>query len=233
MLEILDPKKIDPIAYDGGLLDDIRAFSKLPDQRIGWHYVMDYCWLAVNFGRHFKRGMRVVDIGCGPGAVHGYLEYRYGTDVVGIDMEKWGDDYVDLQGDFCDDAFRAANGFGDGSIDLIVSASAFEHNEIEAHRRLVDVCLKTLRPGGVLLTTFATGRGPTHFFKKTHQWNMDRDDIESIYRDRFDSFDYESVWQRWRAHHDMAPACLKRFGKMDDQDPPYLAVGAEVVKRAA
>ncbi len=100
MLELLDPKKLDEIAYEGGLLARMREFSLLEGKRIGWHYVMDYTWLATRFAVVYKPGMRVVDIGCGPGAVHGFLEAEFGVDILGIDMERWEKDYVDLKGNF-------------------------------------------------------------------------------------------------------------------------------------
>ena len=42
MIELLDPKDIDPIAYGKGYLFSIKKSSLLPDQRIGWNYCMDY-----------------------------------------------------------------------------------------------------------------------------------------------------------------------------------------------
>jgi SAM-dependent methyltransferase len=222
MLELLDPKSLDPIAYDDGMLEAIRDHSLLPEKRIGWHYVMDYTWLAVKFDELFVPGMRVVDIGCGPGAVHGYLESRYGTDILGLDMEKWERDYVDVQGDFCDPELRRQLGIAPGSLDMIISASAFEHNPPEAHRRLIDVCLETLKPGGILLTTFAAARDESHFFKPTHQWNLTRRDIEILY----------GVWERWRTHREMAEGCRKRFGRFTENDPPYISAAAMIRKAA-
>src|SRR4051812_34120947 len=155
MLELLDPIQLDPIAYDAGLLARMRPYSLLPDQRIGWHYVMDYTWLAVRFGEVYRPGMRVIDIGCGPGAVHRFLEVTHGVDILGIDMERWPRDYVDVQGNFTDPAFRRPNDLGPPSVDVIISGSAFEHNPPADHARLVQTCMDVLRPGGVLLTTFA------------------------------------------------------------------------------
>jgi cyclopropane fatty-acyl-phospholipid synthase-like methyltransferase len=232
MLELLDPMKLDRIAYDEGLLARMTPYSLLPDHRIGWHYVMDYTWLAVRFGEIYRPGMRVVDIGCGPGAVHGYLEATYNVEILGIDMERWEKDYVDLQGNFTDSAFRASNGLGVGSVDVILSGSAFEHNPPEDHRKLIQACMATLRPGGALLTTFAAASSETHFFKPTHQWNLMQADIESLYGDRFQDYDYNGVWKRWREHREMAEGCRKRFKRFDANDPPYISVAAAKRKAA-
>jgi cyclopropane fatty-acyl-phospholipid synthase-like methyltransferase len=232
MLELLDPIKLDPIAYDAGLLARMRAFSLLPNQRIGWHYVMDYTWLVQQFAQAYRPGMRVIDIGCGPGAVHGFLESTYNVDILGIDMERWERDYVDLQGNFTDSAFRVANGLGIGSVDIILSGSAFEHNPPEEHRNLIQVCMATLRAGGRLLTTFAASPDQTHFFKPTHQWNLSQADIESLYGDRFDEYDYDGIWRRWREHHEMAEGCRARFKRFEANDPPYISVAAAKLKAA-
>jgi hypothetical protein len=42
MIELLDPKDIDPIAYAKGYLSKIKKYIRLPDQRISWNYSMDY-----------------------------------------------------------------------------------------------------------------------------------------------------------------------------------------------
>jgi hypothetical protein len=92
--------------------------------------------------------------------------------------------------------------------------------------------MATLRPGGALLTTFAAAANETHFFKPTHQWNLTQADIESLYGDRFQDYDYIGVWQRWREHREMANGCRKRFNRFDSSDPPYISVAAAKRKAA-
>ncbi len=232
MLELLDPKHIDPIAYEQGLIQEIRNFSLLPERRIGWHYVLDYTWIAHRFAQVYKPGMKVIDIGCGPGAVHGYLESKFDLDIVGIDMQRWEKDYVDLVGDFAHESFRQQHGFGPASVDLIISSSAFEHNPPENHERLVDICMQCLRPGGYLLTTFAAAPAQTWFFKPTHQWNLSRNEIEAMYGLAFSEFDYAGVLSRWANHHEISAAFAARFKGRDLAGPPYLAVAA-MKQRAA
>ena len=90
---------------------------------------MDYTWLAIRCEGILKQGMRVIDIGCGPGAIHGYLESKYNIEIIGIDINKWEKDYVDIVGSFVDEDVRAKNGLGPNSMDLIISTSAFEHKQ--------------------------------------------------------------------------------------------------------
>ncbi len=92
--------------------------------------------------------------------------------------------------------------------------------------------METLKPGGVLLTTFAAAGKESHFFKPTHQWNLTRQDIEALYEDQFEEFDYDGVWQRWREHREMAEGCAKRFKRFAENDPPYISVAAEKRKAA-
>jgi len=229
MIELLDPKDIDPIAYGKGYLSKIKKYSLLPDQRIGWNYCMDYTWLAIQMENCLQHGMRVVDIGCGPGAIHGYLENNYDVDIIGIDINRWERDYVDIVGDFRDDDLRKKNGFMPDSLDLIISTSAFEHNTLEDHRRLVKVCLQCLKPGGRLVTTFSTTSGKTKKFR--NQWNLSKQDLEEIYNDKFESFEYSKVWRRWRKHREIPANYKGRYGRWYLWDPRFLSVGANIVKR--
>lgn len=225
VLELLDPAKIDSYAYDQGVLEKIRAHSLLPGHRIGWNYCLDYSWLAMQWDRHFRPGMRVLDIGCGPGAIHGYLERTYGVEILGIDTRRWAPDYVDVVGDFTDPQVRAAHDLGPRSLDVIISTSAFEHNPPDAHRRLVEVCLESLKPGGCLMTTFSAGKVLGEE-ASAHQWNLPREQLESIYGIAFESFDYDAVRERWRNHREIPTAYRKRYGKWDESDPDFLAAGA-------
>jgi SAM-dependent methyltransferase len=229
MLELLDPKDIDPVAYDKGYLSQIREYSLLPGKRIGWNYCMDYTWLAMRVEGLWRRGMRVVDVGCGPGAIHGYLEDEHDIDIVGIDMNRWEKDYVDIVGDFTDDELRRKYGFGPDSLDLIVSVSAFEHNTVENHKRLVEVCLQCLKPGGRLIATFSVAPGRTR--QSRNQWDLSKWAIEEIYGERFKTFDYWGVWRRWRKHKEIPLNYKNRYGKWRLWDPRFLSVGADILKQ--
>jgi len=228
MLEFLDPLAIDPFAYDRGVLEQIRHFSLLPNKRIGWNYCMDYSWIAMRCQTiEITPDLHIVDVGCGPGAIHGYIEDKYGIDVVGIDMKRWEEDYVDIKGDFSLERMRNIYGFKPGSVDIIISASAFEHNLPAKHRELVHVCIDSLRPGGHLIATFSVAK---ETMSTPGQWNLSREDIEDIYGEKFDSFKYEQTWQRWRQHRDIPENYKNRYEKWSKSDPPFLSAGAHIVK---
>jgi len=233
MIELLDPEKIDPVAYKKGRLKEICRFSLLPGKRIGWNYCMDYTWLSSRYEKYIKKRMKVVDIGCGPGAIHGYLEKKHGVKIIGIDMNRWEKDYVDYVGDYSDAAFRCKCGIENGSIDLIISTSAFEHNTLEEHMALVNACLSTLKKGGRLITTFSASPGRVRYSKNENRGDLSKEAIEKIYNDKFEEFDYKSVWKRWRKHRDIPRAFKKRYGwyKWTSFSPPFLSVGADVGKK--
>ena len=228
-IEILDPQKIDKYAYGEGILADIRQFSLLPDKRIGWNYCMDYTWLALQSQNLFKPGMTIIDIGCGPGAIHGYLENRYGIEIIGIDMRRWGNDYVDLVGDFTNSTFRQQCNLGKKSADIILSTSAFEHNTIEDHKLLVETCYDTLKPSGRLIATFSTALTMS-YEDSAHQWNLTKEQLESIYQVAFTEFDYKIVWERWHNHREIPNAYVQRYGTWKETDPSFLAAGVVLIK---
>jgi len=175
-------------------------------------------------------GMRIIDIGCGPGAIHGYLEETYDEDVLGIDMRRWKHDYVDVVGDFSNPEVRRANGIRPESVDVIVSASAFEHNTVSQHRRLVRACFESLKPNGRLIATFAASWLRVRYFALSHQWNLPRRVIESLYGEPFDKRSFVSVWRRWRRHREIPKAFKARYGNFRWSDPPFISAGADIVK---
>lgn len=231
MIELLDPQVIDPIAFNQGVLADIHQYSLLPDKRIGWNYCMDYTWLFMRCANYLKPDMVIIDIGCGPGAIHGYLEHKYGVNIIGIDLNIWEKDYVDIVGDFSDSQFRKEHGFNEESIDCIISTSAFEHNKPKRHHRLVNICMECLKPGGRLITTFAATKNKTRYFKKSQQWNLSAKDIKKIYGENIINFnEYDDIWQRWHNHSSISNDYKKRYGYWGKDDPTFVSIGADIVK---
>ncbi len=228
-IELLDPHNIDPIAYNQGLLAEIRQFSLLPDRRIGWNYCMDYTWLALQCHNLLKPGMRILDIGCGPGAIHGYLENKYGVEILGIDLKKWKYDYVDVVGNFSNPGLRQKWGIEKESVDVIISTSAFEHNTLEDHELLVKSCYETLKPSGRLIATFSVALS-LNYEKSAQQWNLNREQLESIYNVAFTTFDYYDVRQRWQTHREIPQAYAQRYGTWSETDPSFLAAGVVLIK---
>lgn len=230
MLTVLDPLALDPIAYDQGVLDDMRAFSLLPERRIGWNYCMDYTWIADRFRRVERPIAHALDIGCGPGAIHGYLEQTHSISIVGVDLHRWDHDYVDLVGDVFDPEVRTKGGLAPGTLDVIVSASAFEHMPPAQHERVIALCLELLRPGGHLITTFSVAGRWSHRIRNPQQWNLSRQRLAKMYAQPFEPFDYREVWRRYREHREMADLFRQRFKRMRRGDPHYIAAGAHVRK---
>jgi SAM-dependent methyltransferase len=228
MLELLDPQSIDSFAYEEGYLEKIQNYSLLPDKRIGWHYCLDYSWILMRLHTlNLNPNMCIIDIGCGPGAIHGYLEETYNLNIVGIDINRWQDDYVDIVGDFLDDELRNRHALLPGSIDIIISTSAFEHNLPQVHQRIVNECMCCLKPGGHLIATFSASERTN---QTPGQWNLSKKDIETIYRDKFERFDYFECWERWRQHREIPKNYESRYGKWSHNAPPFLSAGAHIFK---
>ncbi len=170
-----------------------------------------------------------LDVGCGPGAIHGFLERTHGLSIVGIDRRRWDRDYVDFVGDVTDADFRRKTGLKDGSFDMVISASAFEHNAPDQHRRVVEDCYRLLKPGGHLVATIATSGK----YRTTHlhdQWNLSRPRIEAYYGVRFRSFPYLQCWWQTRCCDMIASAYKKRYKKWGLRHPLFLSVGVHFIK---
>jgi len=235
MIEILDPLKLDKYINEG-LLDDIKKYSLLDDNRIGWNYCFDYIWLETELEKELSKisdniqNIKIVDIGGGPGAIHGFLEAKYGIDIINVDMARWDEDYVDLVGDFNNHAFRESNNLT--NIDFIISTSAFEHNKPSNHAILVKNCLESLSERGRLLTTFAiTDKNKIQKFKKSSQWNLTSKIITEIYGEKIENFsNYGEIWKRWHSHQIISREYANRYGKFNSIDPKFLSIGANIPK---
>jgi len=171
--------------------------------------------------------MRVIDIGCGPGAIHGYLEDTFDINIIGIDLHRWERDYVDIVGDFLDEKLRSEHNLIPETIDIIIATSAFEHNMPTIHQQIVEVCMKCLRPGGHLIATFSAAEQTN---QTPGQWNLSKEDIEHIYKDKFDCFDYKDCWARWRTHREIPKSYEERYGHWSQDDPLFISAGAHIIK---
>lgn len=146
-LELLSPKKI--LSEENlKTLENIRKYSLLENNRIGWNYPLDYLWINKNFKSSFLLNNKVLDIGCGPGAIHGWLEDIHNIDIIGLDLNRWERDYVDIVGDFNKKSLHKQYGWENNSFDIIFSGSSLEHQTPWMHYRSVQLGMRLLRPGG-------------------------------------------------------------------------------------
>ena len=229
-LEILDPKSL----YTESLkkeLDEMRAFSLLPNKRIGWNYPLDYLFVLREFERYLMKTekpageLKIIDIGCGPGAVHGYLESKFDVNIIGIDLHRWEKDYVDIVGDFCKKNLRKKFELKD--IDIIISSSAFEHNRPASHVKLLKNCVRALnQKQGVLITTSSVTNLRTHHYKLSSQWNMSFDDVKLAYGlYPTNKEQYTKILERWSNTDVLVKGYFDRFKELDSFNPTFLSLG--------
>lgn len=232
MIEILDPRALDERVFQKNLIENIQEYSLLDNKRIGWNYCYDYSWIVMQLEKMDLQNKVIVDIGAGPGAVHGYLEDKFKIDIIGIDLNRWENDYVDFVGDYSNPTFRKECGLVDGSVDIIISSSAFEHNRPRNHYKLVQSCLQSLSENGRLITTFAVS--PTNRvkrFRNSDQWNLPVDIIRDIYGEEVNNHkEYKDIWNAWHNNNRIRKGFQDRYGFFNDTSPPFLSIGANIPK---
>lgn len=228
-IELLSPETVglESKKHD---LDQIRQFSLLPDKRIGWNYPLDYLWIAQQLDQVPRSPRKSLDIGCGPGAIHGWIESSLEIDMVGLDVNRWEKDYVDVTGNFLDDSLTNQLGWHPGTFDLIVSVSSLEHQSIRNHKRSVRKAWNLLSPGGTLLITVAAAPYLSSWSRLPGQWNMSRRLLEKTYGARFSEFDFKRITSEYRSSTLLREGYEERFGKKFPKLPSYLSVGVALSK---
>jgi len=228
-LELLSPKKI--LSEENlKTLENIRKYSLLENNRIGWNYPLDYLWINKNFKSSFLLNNKVLDIGCGPGAIHGWLEDIHNIDIIGLDLNRWERDYVDIVGDFNKKSLHKQYGWENDSFDIIFSVSSLEHQTPWMHYRSVQLSMRLLRQGGMLLSTVAASPNKTVKFPKPYQYNLSKKALERVYRSKFQEFDYSSISDEYIESKIICDGYEKRFNQKIPIQMPYLSVGAVLIK---
>ena len=101
---------------------------------------------------HLKKGMTVLDIGCGWGGFAIYAAKNYGVKVVGVTLAK---EQVKLAKERCKKLpikielkdYRDVK----GTFDRIVSIGMFEHVGVKNYKKFFKVCKKVLKKDGLML----------------------------------------------------------------------------------
>lgn len=103
----------------------------------------------------FKRGMRVLDIGCGWGYACHYFNIKYGVEVVGITISekqhKYASEHYSNITYYLDDYRCLPNLEKKESFEAIYSIGMFEHVTSKHYREFMEICNKMLKPSGLFL----------------------------------------------------------------------------------
>ena len=228
-LELLSPKKL-LTESNLILLDKIREYSLLENKRIGWNYPLDYLYIHLNFDPSYLLNEKVLDIGCGPGAIHGWLESIYNIDIIGLDLNRWEKDYVDVVGDFNSTKLHKQQGWEKNSFDIIFSGSSLEHQTPWMHYRSVKLALNLLRPGGLLISTVAASENRTNKYQKPYQYNLSKKALEKVYGTKFKKFDYRNISEEYMGSELICNAYEARFERKIPKVMSYISVGASIIK---
>jgi SAM-dependent methyltransferase len=167
-----------------------------PDRKIlqnagidgGWNYFVDHAFLLKEI-RSFllsceNKFPTVLDIGVGNSMLHTFLEEHLSIGIIGVDR-IFGNcpfDARDRRMDLCINFEE--NSFFENNVDLIYWNSSIEHNSAEGIKNALKSSFKALKPGGLLLATFAISDN-THWFDPADQLNLSVEDAELIFEDQF------------------------------------------------
>ncbi len=226
MLELLSPVKTAQSPYR----------KRLDEKGIkgGWNYALDHAWLFENIDQYIKSNPEipfptVVDVGCGNGMLHPFLEEELHIGIIGVDRVFGHCPYevrtksMDLCIDFLDD-----NTYFKNNVDIIYWCSAIEHNEIQKQKLCVQKSLDALKPGGLFLATFAFSK-ETHWFEPSQQTNLSARDAEEIYNCKWSTEpDFDKMVAEFRLNHfDLDTRHSKRYGT---DDYAFVVAAAKIQK---
>ena len=213
-LELLVPKDI-LVSRNRKIFEEILRFHKSYRKGdIGWNYHLDNPWIIQNID--FKPDMRILDFGCGHGAIHVYIEEKYGCNVVGIDrkLSPIVDHVVD----------GATLPFPDDYFDVVYAASSLEHNDPEAMREGYAEIMRVLRPGGKFIATVAASK-TDHYFAPSFQWNLTEETLCGIFEVGCQGSDFDHIRNAYRNDQELRRKYSKRYGHFNTEDPVFVVAG--------
>lgn len=215
-----------PEDYDANLIHDLRVMNDTIS--MGWsirpmeHYILDYSWIINQLPKPDKK-LKILDAGCGLGALQFYCEPRYTT--FSIDKEHYaaqihrGNPRIQfIQGDLLDTPFK------DNYFDYIVSCSAFEHNNPDTFTLIMEEMSRILKPSGKIIFTVIS-RGEK-LFNEGNWWAFSSDAIRTYFlvpslrlEGHFDNYDqFDDIY-------------FNKFLPMFKEQPyPYMPLGVVLVK---
>lgn len=180
MLELISPEKI----RHG------RWRKRLDEAEIkgGWNYALDHAWLYEKIDTYISRrpdaAPVILDVGCGNSMLHTFLEDELHLGIIGIDriFGKCPFNERDKRMDLCINFLE--NNFFRENVDIVYWCSSIEHNTIPEIKACIARSFEALKPGGLLLATFAVSEA-THYFEPAEQTNLSIADAESVFGDAF------------------------------------------------
>jgi SAM-dependent methyltransferase len=213
MLEILSPKTIDASPYRRRLADaGIKG---------GWNYALDHAWLFEKIDTYlaeltFKTPV-ILDVGCGNSMLHPFLEKELQAGIIGIDRIEGQCPHNGRTNimDLCVD-FREFSHVLEGTADVVFWLSSIEHNTIEGMNACLTASMRTLKPGGLFLATFAFSP-ETHFYAPSDQMNLSARDAEKVFGVGWDKEpSFEAIVEEFRLDlMELDTRHSKRYGTSD------------------
>ena len=226
-LELLLPEKIRLTSYHKQLE---KSTIKGPAP-----YKLDWAWIFEMMDKwikaHDKNHCVILDVGCGNGMFHPFLERHFGQGIIGIDRTdstltknkilEQGHQLI-CSTDLCMDFINGGNIFNE-NVDIIYWLSSIEHNSIDKIREAIDISLKALKQGGLFLSTWAFGP-ETHWCEAASATILSREDAEIIFGGKWiDTPDFNQAVDEYRTDiMGLDTWHLNRFGS-DEYDYVHAA----------
>lgn len=226
MLELLSPRKIQESLYRRRLAEaGIKG---------GWNYALDHAWLFEKIdgyvNAHSQEKLIILDVGCGNGMLHTFLEETLHLGIIGVDRiyGKCPFNERDRRMDLCID-FAEENTFFKNSVDIIYWCSSIEHNTVEVQKVCVQKSLEALKPGGLFLATFGYSKN-TRYFKPSEQTNLDAKDAREVFGVPWiGTIDFDRVVQEYK--EDILDLDTRHYKRYGTRDFDFIVGAADIIKQ--